>query len=115
MIRNRYIGSHPVILNAPHRINARPGRTEIAWTLIALEDLSFAQGLPALGQPPNQISLRSGEAVHFWGDVWRTYHGKGGMIFLLQWNALESAKADAESKTAVATRDCGQISICRRR
>lgn len=57
--------------------------------MIALEDLSFANGLPALGHPGTQPSLGRGEAIHFLGTVWRKYEGKGGMILLMQWSTLE--------------------------
>lgn len=75
-------------INAAGRVEVQPGRTDIAFTIIALGDLSFENGLPALGKLGDQFTLKSGEALHFLGDVRRIYGGKGGILLLLQWSTL---------------------------
>jgi len=87
-VRSRYRGSGPATINAAGRVEVQPGRTDMAFTIIALGDLSFGNGLPALGQLGDQFSLKSGEALHFLGDVRRVYEGKGGLLLLLQWSNL---------------------------
>jgi len=59
------------------------------YSVIACGDLSFENELPALGDSKTKFIMRSGEALHFLGDVPLTYSGTGGgTLIWLYWNNL---------------------------
>ena len=57
------------------------------YTIVALGELNFSNGLPAFGEGGEykKVALRSGEALHFRGDVKRAYNRRGGIYLLFQW------------------------------
>jgi len=81
----RFIGSSPTVFHGG-LIQIRSGRPDIVYTIIALGELTSSNGLPTLGEKEKDFYLKSGEALHFGGDVMRTYAGKGGVLLLMQWN-----------------------------
>jgi hypothetical protein len=86
--QKRFRGSQPGIFNTPS-CTIRPGRTDFAYTILALGDLSFENGLPALGSSRTKYSLRSGEALHFMGDLEQTYGDTGGgTLIWFHWSNL---------------------------
>ena len=55
-----------------------------ALTILALGELSYENGLPAVGRPPVAPGrLRSGYAMHISADEMQTYKGEGGGFALL--------------------------------
>jgi hypothetical protein len=85
----RFRGSQPGIAN---RTTVKPGRTDLAYTIVALGDLSTDNGLPALGSSKSKRTLKSGEALHFMGDLQQTYSSAGGgTLIWFQWSNMSSA------------------------
>jgi hypothetical protein len=78
--------SYPGFTNTSESV-VRPDRKYLVHTILAIGDLSFDNGLPALGQSKQKFTLRSGEALHFMGDVQQIYCGVGEEALIwIHWN-----------------------------
>jgi hypothetical protein len=87
-VPKRFLGSYPGFANSIKCI-VKPGRTDKAYTILALGDLSFDNGLPALGVSKAKFTLKSGEALHFMGDLQQIYSGRGGgTLIWFHWSFL---------------------------
>jgi hypothetical protein len=87
-VRSRFLGSSPGFINTVECI-VNPGRTDKAYTILALGDVSFENGLPMLGASKTKFSLKSGEALHFMGDLQQIYSGgSGGALIWFHWSYL---------------------------
>jgi len=90
-VRKQFGGSQPGIVNTLKR-TVKPGRTEYAYTILALGDLSSENGLPALRSTKEQFSLKSGQALHFMGDVQQNYSGiEGGTFIWFHWSLPDAS------------------------
>lgn len=93
-VRQRYIGSEPgtcVELDAEYPQKSL--RTDYVFTILALNDMSYSNGLPALGREKKTHELRRGQALHFIGDQLQTWSGKGGgNLIWFYWKNLELRK-----------------------
>jgi len=87
-VQKRFRGAQPGICNRlPY--TAKPGRTDYACTILALGDLSYEEGLPTLGSSEVKHSLKSGEALHFIGDLDQKYgEAGGGTLIWFYWSNL---------------------------
>ncbi|TPX23104.1 hypothetical protein DIZ76_012426 [Coccidioides immitis] len=64
-------------------------RTDWIYSILALENLSYSNGLPALGKERRKFELKAGEALHFRGDLQQSWSGEGGGVLLwFYWSAL---------------------------
>ena len=77
-LKERYRGCVPAIFGEPTIESAQPGRTDWVITVLALGELSYDNSLPALGSEATKHTLKSGEVLHFVGDIKQTYSGTGG-------------------------------------
>jgi hypothetical protein len=88
------VGSEPgtcVNLGKPHEQKSL--RTDYVYTILALNDMSYTNGLPALGHDAKEYSLRKGEALHFMGDQKQTWSGQGGgNLIWFYWRNLKIGK-----------------------
>lgn len=90
-VSKRFRGSQVGITNNGNEFTVSPGRTDLAYTILALGDLSCENGLPALGRLKVNYTLKSGQALHFMGDVQQTYCGTGGgTLIWFNWGILPS-------------------------
>jgi hypothetical protein len=76
-VRSQFLGSSPGFTNTVECI-VNPGRTDKAYTILAMGDMSFENGLPMLGASKTKFSLKSGEALHFMGGLEQIYRGGSG-------------------------------------
>jgi hypothetical protein len=87
-IQQRFRGAEPGICNELLH-TAKPGRTDFVCTILALGDLSCDEGLPALGSSKVRHSLKSGEVLHFMGDLVQVYDkASGGTLIWMYWSNL---------------------------
>lgn len=66
-VENRYKGANLGFvknLTAPFRQKA-PQQTDVACSIIALDRMTFSNGLPALGENDDKFELGEGDALHF--------------------------------------------------
>lgn len=86
----RFRGSQLCVCNSlgKDRLQQSP-RTDYVYSIVALSDLSCSNGLPKLGQEQVEFDLKSGEVLHFKGDLNRYWSGNGGGVLLwYYWDAL---------------------------
>ena len=89
-VKDRYIGSSPTLFSSSGPLQVRSDKKNIVYTIVALGDMSYMKGLPAMGEQEEKVILRKGEALHFLGDVKRTYNGTGAPMLLIQWKNKRS-------------------------
>ena len=81
----------PAIFGESTIESTQPGRTDWVFTIVALGELSYDNGLPALGSKAVKYTLKSGEALHFIGDLKQSYSGRGGGTCIwFHWSNLPS-------------------------
>ena len=93
-VHRRFVGSEPgtcVDLEKP--FEQKSLRTDYVYTILALNDISYSNGLPALGQDEKVYSLQKGEALHFMGDQSQKWSGRGGgNLIWFYWRNLNIRK-----------------------
>ena len=93
-VQNRFVGSEPgtcVNLETPYEQKSL--RTDFVYTILALNDMSYSNGLPALGQDAKIYNLHKGEALHFMGDQSQKWSGHGGgNLIWFYWRNLKLRK-----------------------
>lgn len=77
----------PFIFASTEKSSFTPVAGDRAWTIIALQTVSYSNGLPALGVGEERTQLNPGDALHFLGDVAQTYGGGGGgLCTMIEWS-----------------------------
>jgi hypothetical protein len=93
-VQSRFVGSEPgacVDLESPYEQKSL--RTDYVFTILALNDMSYSNGLPALGQDAKTYTLHKGEALHFMGDQSQKWSGQGGgNLIWFYWRNLKVRK-----------------------
>jgi hypothetical protein len=88
-VMERFRGSEPGICNDIPKEHRKSLRTDWVYTIIAIGSLSYQNGLVALGNKHDKFELKSGQSLHFLGDVPQLWSGKGGGTLLwLYWSNL---------------------------
>ena len=74
------------MVTATEKSSFMPADIDRAWTIIALQIITYDNGLPALGERQERMQLSPGDALHFRGAVEQTYseHG-GGLCTMIEW------------------------------
>ncbi|RFU26589.1 hypothetical protein B7463_g9746, partial [Scytalidium lignicola] len=89
-VQRRFQGARPGIFNPLSGMTVTSGRTDLVYTVLALGDLSYDNGLPALGSSKKKYELKSGQALHFMGDLEQSYSSTGGgTLIWFQWSNLQ--------------------------
>ena len=82
-VKSRFIGSEPgTCIELGQEFHQKSLRTDYVFSILALNDMSYMNGLLALGKEKTKHELKKGEALHFMGDLPQTWSGKGGGNFI---------------------------------
>jgi hypothetical protein len=78
-IENRFIRSEPgTYIDLENPKEQKSLRMDYVYTILALNNMSYSNGLPAIGPNATQFYLQKGKALHFIDDQLQTWSGSGG-------------------------------------